>query len=305
MKPDSEPAASELRAIRHVANDPRVDRGGGFSVAFLHPESIDGGMDPFLQIDAFSLSQPFFAPHPHAGFSAVTYIFPESPIGFINRDSLGSRQRIAPGGMHWTAAGRGVLHEEVPEVRGVAVLGLQMFINLPRARQQMEPAMIHLEPEEVPLYQAPGVVARVVFGASNGVHAAAQTPTPGARLVDLILAPGARFSQELDEQENCFAWIFAGSAVAGSPGGVRPLSTFDLVGYAQGGRKISFQAGQEGARIAICGGPPLSQPVVASGPFVMSTQADIQNAVAAYRSGAMGQLSRTLYGVDGRPLPTS
>jgi redox-sensitive bicupin YhaK (pirin superfamily) len=280
-----------------------MDRGGGFSVAFLQPESIDGGMDPFLQIDAFALSQPFFAPHPHAGFSAVTYIFPESPIGFFNRDSLGSSQRIAPGGMHWTAAGRGVLHEEVPEIRGVAVLGLQMFINLPRAAQQMPPTMIHLEPQEVPQYEAPGVVARVVFGSSNGVDAAAQTPTPGARLVDLTLAPGACFSQELDDRENCFAWIFAGSAAAESPAGVQSLSTFDLVGYEQGGRKITLQAGDHGARIAICGGPPLDQPVVASGPIVMSTQADIQNAVAAYRSGAMGQLSQTLYGAEGRPLP--
>jgi redox-sensitive bicupin YhaK (pirin superfamily) len=147
------------------------------------------------------------------------------------------------------------------------------------------------------------VVARVVFGSSNGVDAAAQTPTPGARLVDLTLAPGARFSQELDDQENCFAWVFAGSAHAEVPTGLQPLTTFDLVGYAQGGRRISLHAGDDGARIAICGGPPLDQPVVASGPFVMSTQADIQNAVAAYRSGAMGQLSQTLYGAEGRPLP--
>jgi len=69
--------AATLRGIRHIASMPRQSRGLGFEVAQLHAEAIDGGMDPYLQIDAFALSEPFFAPHPHAGFSAVTYILPE------------------------------------------------------------------------------------------------------------------------------------------------------------------------------------------------------------------------------------
>lgn len=295
----SDPAA--LRRIRRVAYVPRVHRGAGFDVAQLHGDAIDGGMDPFLQIDAFSLSEPFFGPHPHAGFSAVTYIFPESPMGFINRDSLCNRQRIGPGALHWTTAGRGVQHEEVPEQRGIAVLGLQMFVNLPAALKHIEPGFIHLEPDQIPLWQEGGAKARVVFGSANGIQAAAPTPTPGARLLDVDIAPGADFELTLPARDNCFIWIFAGSANAVTPDGVLPLETFDLVGYDLGGNRILLKAGDHGARLALCGGPPLNEPVVASGPFVMNTAGQIQDAIAAYRRGDMGQLSKTVYDANGRP----
>lgn len=294
------PQAS-LRRIRRVAHMPRLPRGAGFDVALLHADVIDGGMDPFLQIDAFALSEPFFGPHPHAGFCAVTYILPESPLGFINRDSLCNRQRIGPGALHWTTAGRGVQHEEVPEKRGVAVLGLQMFINLPAAMKHIEPGFIHLEPGQMPVWEAPGVRARVVFGDANGVPGTAPTPTPGARLVDVEMAPDASFELTLPANDNCFVWLFAGSADALTPEGVQPLATFDLVGYEMGGERIGFRAGEQGARLAVCGGPPLNEPVVASGPFVMNTAEQIQAAIASYRRGEMGQLSKTVYDADGQP----
>ncbi|MBL9037658.1 MAG: pirin family protein, partial [Archangium sp.] len=43
-------------------------------------------IDPFLNVDHFTMSQPTFPPHPHAGFSAVTVLFEDSPGAFINRD---------------------------------------------------------------------------------------------------------------------------------------------------------------------------------------------------------------------------
>ena len=61
-------------------------------------------LDPFLNVDDFRMSQPTFPPHPHAGFSAVTLMLEDSRGAFVNRDSLGDRSRIAPGGVHWTMA---------------------------------------------------------------------------------------------------------------------------------------------------------------------------------------------------------
>jgi redox-sensitive bicupin YhaK (pirin superfamily) len=59
-------------------------------------------MDPFIGIDSYTMPQPFFGPHPHAGMSAVTLMLPEAEGGFINRDSLGDRSIIGPGDLHWT-----------------------------------------------------------------------------------------------------------------------------------------------------------------------------------------------------------
>ena len=51
------------------------------------PEQIS----PFIGIDSYTMPQPFFGPHPHAGMSAVTLMLPEADGGFINRDSLGDQ----------------------------------------------------------------------------------------------------------------------------------------------------------------------------------------------------------------------
>jgi redox-sensitive bicupin YhaK (pirin superfamily) len=216
-----------IRTIRKVAHLPRQPRTPGFAMAQLHPELIDGGFDPFLQIDAFALAEPVFKPHPHAGFSAVTYILPESPIGFINRDSLGGRVLIPPGALHWTTAGSGLHHEEVPEQRGVAALGLQMFIDLPGALRGVEPGWLHLDPGDVPHTNDNGADVRVVLGASYAVASPLSPPTPGVFLIDVKLDAGATFVHNIDPAANAFLYMLDGS-ICGDP----MLSPFDLAARA-------------------------------------------------------------------------
>ncbi len=83
---------------------------------------VGADLDPFIMVSLYAMRGPTFPPHPHAGFMVATYILPESRVGFINQDSLGTRNRIAPGALHITVAGRGVLHEEQPEIDGDLVL---------------------------------------------------------------------------------------------------------------------------------------------------------------------------------------
>jgi len=73
---------------------------------------------------------PIFPPHPHTGFSAVTYMFEDSAGSFQNRDSLGDRALIHPGDLHWTQAGSGLMYEEVPSLPGTLCHGAQIFVNL-------------------------------------------------------------------------------------------------------------------------------------------------------------------------------
>lgn len=78
-------------------------RHGAVFSARQYPRQAFGDLiDPVLNIDWFEMSAPTFPPHPHAGFSAVTYLFADSPNGFINRDSMGETQDIRPGGLHWS-----------------------------------------------------------------------------------------------------------------------------------------------------------------------------------------------------------
>src|SRR5207253_5326412 len=87
-------------------------------------------LDPFLGIDHFSMRVPRSPPHPHAGFCALTYVFEDSEGALVSRDSLGHTSVVHPRDLCWTTAGRGIVHEEVPE-SGRVVHGLQVFVNLP------------------------------------------------------------------------------------------------------------------------------------------------------------------------------
>ena len=286
-----------LRTIRKAAHMPREPRAPGFAVAQLHPDRIGGGFDPFLQIDAFALSEPVFKPHPHAGFSAVTYILPESPIGFINRDSLGGRIRIPPGALHWTIAGGGLHHEEVPERRGVAALGLQMFIDLPASMRHMAPGWLHLDPADAPRTQADGADVRVVLGASSGARSPLSPPTPGVFLIDVKLEAGATFAQDIEPAVNAFVYMLDGTTT-----GAPALSAFDLAGFNRDGDRIELRAGPDGARFILLGGTPLDQPVASRGPFVMSSEAELDRVFSDYRAGRLGHLDPNSYGPDGAPV---
>lgn len=72
-------------------------------------------LDPFLLVSLSAMRAAAFPAHPHAGFMVATYILPDSETDFVNQDSIGSRNRIRPGALYVTVAGRGVLHEELPE----------------------------------------------------------------------------------------------------------------------------------------------------------------------------------------------
>jgi redox-sensitive bicupin YhaK (pirin superfamily) len=78
-----------------------------------------------LQVIALSFSRDAgledrmpFCPHPHAGFGAVTYVLEDSPGDLRSRASSGI-DIVGPGGIVWTHAGNGVVHDEVRPFRAV------------------------------------------------------------------------------------------------------------------------------------------------------------------------------------------
>jgi redox-sensitive bicupin YhaK (pirin superfamily) len=116
-------------AVSTTARLQRMNHGSQFRAYGLHDNEPAALIDSFLGIDHARMSGATFPPHRHAGFSAVSYLFLDSETAIDNRDSLGNRTLILPGGLHWTAAGRGVVHEEVPVETGKTAHMLQIFVN--------------------------------------------------------------------------------------------------------------------------------------------------------------------------------
>lgn len=152
----------------------RMSHGSQFHAFGLHAAELT---DPFLGIDHAWMSGPTFPPHPHAGFSAVSYLFLDSETGIHNKDSLGGRHLILPGGLHWTAASRGVVHEENPAENGRTVHMLQIFVNLKREKQGDAPFALSLAPQDVAVAVVPGAKVRVPLGEFAGHRSPLDPPT--------------------------------------------------------------------------------------------------------------------------------
>jgi redox-sensitive bicupin YhaK (pirin superfamily) len=122
--------------------------GRGFLSADLSLQRFP--IEPFIVATDFHMAHPFFPPHPHAGVSVLTYIFEDSQNAFINRDSFGDKSRIEAGGLHLTQAGKGIQHEEVPEIDGLDAHGLQLWVNHAATDRLVPAKAFHANKADIP-----------------------------------------------------------------------------------------------------------------------------------------------------------
>lgn len=241
------------------------------------------GIDPVLVFTEFHMDRPIFGPHPHAGVSVMTYLLPDSAGSFLNRDSLGDRSEIPPGGLHITQAGRGVHHDEVPLVTGTDAHGFQIWINHREVDRWVEPRAMHAMAHEVPEVREDGALVRIV----HGTYAGRATPyrmVTDVTLLHVQLAAGAAIT--LPAAEMAFAYGVRGSAAA--DGGA--LGAQVLLVYGAEGEACRLEAGGEGAEFMYVTATPIGEPIVYGGPFVMTTAEQMRETQRRYARGEMGRL---------------
>jgi redox-sensitive bicupin YhaK (pirin superfamily) len=258
-----------------------------FSAAHVSGASVGGDIDPVIGIDHFNIRAPVFAPHPHAGFSAVTYLFEDSEGEFINRDSLGHHLIAKPGAVIWTVTGSGVMHEEFPRTRGMRSHGLQVFVNLAAAEKMQSPRVLFVDGPSVPIVERMGARIRVVVGSTGDVRGKIDPPGD-ITFLDVKLDPGAAFEQAFSPDRSVLAYVIEGSALVGDE--ARKLGPLDAASFAADGDAVSVRAGGDGARVVLIAGRPLRERVVAHGPFIMNNEEQIASAIERYRAGGMGRL---------------
>ncbi len=123
-------------------------------------------IDPFLMLDCFSSDDPDdyiagFPAHPHRGFETVTYMLD----GLMkHRDHMGNEGILRPGSVQWMTAGRGVIHEEMPQQENGLMRGFQLWVNLPASEKMKPAAYQNIEPEEITEVQLQDAFIRLVAG---------------------------------------------------------------------------------------------------------------------------------------------
>lgn len=162
------------------------------------------GMSPLVLVDHFVMTGPTFAPHPHAGMSAVTLLLEDTRGAMRSRDSVHHDHEIRAGDLHWTLAGRGIVHTQQP-VGEARLNGLQMFVNLPERLKSLAPDTSLLRAWEMPVIQTDAGRVRVAAGRYGGWEAPLHTPEP-LLVLDGWLRPGASRLVPLPAGWN--AWLY-------------------------------------------------------------------------------------------------
>lgn len=227
-------------------------------------------------------------PHPHRGFSPVTFIFKGD---IHHRDSLSNSEIVRSGGTQWISSGKGIVHSERPS-KAMAKSGgdfeiIQFWVNSPISKK-MDPAFYKpLQEEQTPtvsLDQGKIAVA-VINGTFKDTKGAIEAPNPMLNL-RLEFKKDGKLSIPIPTAYNAFIYLLDGSLTVN---GDQAVAAKDLVWFQNDGAEISLQA-KEGTRAILLSGLPLKEPVTSYGPFVMSNQTEIMEAVRDYQMGKMGVL---------------
>ncbi|HVO93633.1 MAG TPA: pirin family protein [Terriglobales bacterium] len=247
-------------------------------------------LDPFLLLDHFQSKNPAdyqagFPLHPHRGIETVTYLL----AGAVrHRDSVGNAGEIGAGDLQWMSAGRGILHEEMPQVRPEGVAGFQLWVNLPAKQKMSAPRYQNLHASEIPVVERDnGVTVRVICGKVDGVSGPITGIVAEPTYLDVALAAGGTFTQAVPRGHSAFAYLFEGEARFGAED-KRIVTAPKLMAWSDGDG-IEVRADKNSARFLLVSGQPLNETVARYGPFVMNTQAEIEQTLRELQAGTFAR----------------
>ena len=269
--------------IELVINARRRDL-GGFEVGRVLPWTKRRMVGPFAFFDhmgpvTFPPNLPRrtdVRPHPHIGLATITYLLAGE---IVHRDSIGFHQVIRPGEVNWMTAGRGISHSERFDTlreSGGELHGIQAWVALPQSDEEMEPAFVHFDANQLPVAIVSGAALTLIAGRFLGMTSPVETRSP-LFYVHAELQAGAELKASAPYSERA-AYIARGAVqVEGH--------TFEA------GQLLVFERGEVPAITAVqpstlmlLGGEPLGERHIWWN-FVSSRSERIEQATADWRAG--------------------
>ena len=257
---------------------------GGFSVRRALPAGRRRMVGPWIFFD--HMGPASFAPgegidvrpHPHINLATVTYLFEGE---MLHRDSLGNELAIKPGEINLMVAGRGIVHSErqreAVKANNNVLDGLQLWLALPEADEEIEPEFHHYDPDRIPSTTVDSVPVRVLIGSAYGLQSPVKTFAQ-TLYVEASLQAGDSLTLPDGVAERAL-YVTRGKLKARE-------SVIDQYSMAvlHGGQTVTVDAVEE-TRLAVIGGERLSQRYIWWN-FVSSRQQRIEQAKADWKAGA-------------------
>jgi len=174
-------------------------------------------------------------------------------------------------------------------------------MNLPATDKMVPPHFTMLWSEQIPRHthvDGAGIATEVTVIAGSleldGVQLAPPAPPPASwasrpeadvSILHIVMQPGATWAapRARGADTTRVLYVFEGSVAVG--GAAMPTNTGAVV---DSSLPAPLTAGAEGAEILMLQARPIGEPVAQYGPFVMNTEAEIQQAFADYRRTGFG-----------------
>jgi hypothetical protein len=293
--PEQDDKKMKNRSVLQLLYAHMIDM-GGLPVRQPLPTNQVEQIDPFILLHHADVKVPVnrkpehsgVGPHPHRGFSPVTFIFKG---GVHHRDSRGNNSVIYAGGAQWMNAGMGIIHSERPP-HDIQNIGgrqeiIQLWINTPAKNKMDQPAYFPVRAEETPKkISDDGKISLSIF---SGDVLGIKGPIPSQAVVNaatLEIKNGGKISIPIPESHNALLYLLDGKLNIDSFGLVEGLH---IVHFKNDGTGISFE-GLEDTRALLLSGEPLNEKLARQGPFVMNSETQILEAMRDYQMGKMGML---------------
>jgi redox-sensitive bicupin YhaK (pirin superfamily) len=246
-------------------------------------------LDPFLLLDHFASSNPRdyeagFPLHPHRGIETVTYVL----RGEVHhKDTLGNSGSIGAGDVQWMTAGRGIMHEEMPQVRPEGIAGFQLWVNLPAKLKMTKPRYQDIRSGEIPeIKKDNGARIRVITGTVDEVRGPVTGIAANPIYLDVLVPAHASLVQPIHRGHTAFAYVFEGEAkFAGDEKEDGTMVSHPRLVVLGDGDYVKVITGETPVRFLLVSGKPLHEPIARYGPFVMNTEEEIEQTLQELREG--------------------
>lgn len=294
-----------VRPVRQISQAQPTLEGAGVKLHRAFGFGDTGEFDPFLLLDDFRNDRPEdflagFPWHPHRGIETITYVL----AGDVSHgDSLGNHGTLGAGDVQWMTAGRGILHQEMPQGDAQGRMhGFQLWANLPSSLKMTEPRYQDVPASEISeIIDDDGTRVRVICGEFWGRKGPVDGIAADPRYLDVTVPARVRKVLPVEMERHAFAYVFYGSGSfrdASEPFGVLTEKNIDNQEFLireqaenrslilfDSGDEITVQAGDEGIRFLLVSGKPIQEPVAWHGPIVMNTRSEIANALSDLKNG--------------------
>ena len=278
----------ELTSVKKIIEPMPASDGAGVKLkrAIGTPE-LDY-YDPFLMLDEFGSDNAEdyvagFPSHPHRGIETVTYMLQGE---FEHQDSTGAKGRMTSGDVQWMKTGRGIIHSEMPAMSEGKLQGFQLWINMPAELKKNKPEYIYIDSKQMQTYKDLEKKINIIAGKYQELVGPVSEHNVEPIYFDIELNEGKEFNFELSSTHNSFIYLVDGDIKIGDQTH-EPIQNSKLI-ILNKEKNLDVLA-LKNSKFLLISGKPIGEPIARGGPFVMNTEAEIQEAIQDFHNGTFAK----------------